>query len=168
MKPVRIAVTALLGAIPIIAAGDGTAGASSRIEHNRELILRYFEDVWNRGKLEELDALLDANYVNHTPSIPNPLPGAAGLAPIVRAMREAFPDLHFKIEEIIATEDSVVARVVMVGTHRGSLFGLPATGRRVEVDQINIEHIRNGRIVEHWRLTDELTLMKQLRAIPSE
>ena len=53
----------------------------------------------------------------------------------------------------------------MTGTHRGDLFGLPATGRRVQVDQINIEHIRDGRIVEHWRVTDELQLMRQLGVV---
>jgi predicted ester cyclase len=56
----------------------------------------------------------------------------------------------------------VVVRVVMTGTHRGDLFGLAPTGRRVTVDQINIEHIDNGRIAEHWRVTDELKLMRQL------
>jgi predicted ester cyclase len=53
-------------------------------------------------------------------------------------MRRAFPDLHYQIEDIIATDDTVVMRVKMTGTHRGELFGLPATGRRVSVEQINI------------------------------
>jgi predicted ester cyclase len=65
---------------------------------------------------------------------------------------------------VIATEDAVTIRVVMTGTHRGDLFGLPPTGRRVQVDQINIEYIRDGRIVEHWRVTDELKLMRQLNS----
>jgi steroid delta-isomerase-like uncharacterized protein len=138
------------------------SAGTSAADGNAAIARRYFEEVWNRGNLDALDELLAPGYVNHTPSTPNPAPGPQGLKPIVRAMREAFPDLHYEIADVIATPDSVVLRVVMTGTHRGDLFGLPATGRRVSVDQVNIERIENGRIVEHWRVTDELKLMRQL------
>ena len=133
---------------------------------NEQLGRRYFETVWNRGDLDALDELLAPHYVNHTPSVPNPPPGAEGLKPIVRAIRQAFPDLHYDIRDVVATDDVVVLRVVMTGTHRGELFGLAPTGRRVEVNQINIERIREGRIAEHWRVTDELTMMRQLGVVP--
>jgi predicted ester cyclase len=54
----------------------------------------------------------------------------------------------------------------MHGTQRGDLFGLPATGKRVDVLQINIERFAHCRIREHWRVTDELSLMRQLGAVP--
>src|SRR5687767_8568939 len=85
------------------------------------------------------------------PEHARPAAGPEGLKPIVLAMRRAFPDLHYEIKDVIATKESVVIRVVMTGTHRGDLFGLAPTGCRVQVDQINIERIRDGRIVEHWR-----------------
>jgi steroid delta-isomerase-like uncharacterized protein len=139
---------------------------TDRIARNAETGRRYFNEVWNQGNVAVLDELLAPSYINHTPSVPNPPPGPRGLKPIVLAMRQAFPDLHYEIKEVIATEDKVVMRVVMTGTHRGELFGLPATGRKVSVEQINIEHLRDGRIVEHWRVTDELKLMRQLGAVP--
>lgn len=139
---------------------------SDHIARNTEIGRRYFNEVWNGGDVTALDQLLAPSYINHTPSTPNPPPGPAGLKPIVLAMRTAFPDLHYEIKDLIATEDSVVMRVLMTGTHRGDLFGLPATGKKVSVEQINIEHIRDGRIVEHWRVTDELQLMRQLGAVP--
>lgn len=159
--PAIIASLLLMSATPLPA-----ADRAAQIAQNEQLARRYFEEAWNRGDLAVLDQLLAPNYVNHTPSTPNPPPGPDGLKPIVLAMRRAFPDLHYEIQDVIATEDSVVVRVVMTGTHRGDLFGLPPTGRRVRVDQINIEHIRNGRIVEHWRVTDELKLMCQLGSAP--
>jgi predicted ester cyclase len=109
---------------------------------------------------------LAADYVNHTPSTPNPAPGPAGLKPIVAAFRSAFPDLHFEIEDLLVQGDRVAVRVRMEGTHRGPLFGLPATQRRVRVQQINIKRFREGKIVEHWRVTDELGLMRQLGVVP--
>jgi steroid delta-isomerase-like uncharacterized protein len=140
-------------------------GCATDPGHNARLGRRYFEEVWNRGNLDALDRLLAPTYVNHTPSVPDPPPGPDGLKPIVRALRRAFPDLHYEIRDVVATEDAVVLRVVMTGTHRGDLFGLPPTGRRVAVNQINIERIRDGRIVEHWRVTDELELMRQLGVV---
>ena len=142
------------------------SASSAERAPNEQLARRYFEEVWNRGDVAVLDELLAPDYVNHTPSTPDPPPGPDGLKPIVLAMRRAFPDLHYEIKDVIATADAVVVRVVMTGTHRGDLFGLAPTGCRVEVDQINIEHIRDGRIVEHWRVTDELKLMRQLTSTP--
>ncbi|HET9444876.1 MAG TPA: ester cyclase [Steroidobacteraceae bacterium] len=145
---------------------DATAAAQTAVAFNEQLARRYFEEVWNRGKLDVLDELLAPNYINHTPSSPDPAPGPDGLKPIVLAMRRAFPDLRYEIKDVVATEESVVIRVVMTGTHRGDLFGLAPTNRRVTVNQINIERIENGRIAEHWRVTDELTLMRQLGFAP--
>ncbi len=123
---------------------------------------RYFEEVWNQGRLEVLDELLSPAYINHTPSVGSPAPGPDGLKPIVAAMRRAFPDLHFAIEDVIVGPDAVVIRTTMTGTHDGDLFGIPPTHRKIRVMQIQIERVRGGRIVEHWRVTDELTLMRQL------
>jgi len=147
-------------------AGREVADSSkSDVERNAALARRYFEEVWNRGNVDALDELLAPNYVNHTPSTPNPPPGPQGLKPIVRAIRQAFPDLHYEIKDVIATPDSVAIRVVMTGTHRGDLFGVAPTGRTIKVDQVNIEHIERGRIVEHWRVTDELSLMRQIGVV---
>jgi predicted ester cyclase len=53
----------------------------------------------------------------------------------------------------------------MTGTQTDTLFGIPPTGKRVQVNQINIEEIKDGKIAEHWRVTDELSLMKQLGVV---
>lgn len=163
MRAVSIGRRGLLGAGGALALfPSGRASANAGDMRGEQLIQRYFE-VWNTGVLEPLDELLSPAYINHTPSTPNPPRGPEGLKPIIMTMRTAFPDLHYQIEDIVATPDRAVARVVMTGTHRGALFGLPATGRPVRVNQINIEQIdRHGRIAEHWRVTDELTLMRQL------
>ena len=134
-------------------------------QRNKQLIRTYFNEAWNKGNVSVLDTLLSEDYQNHTPSTPNPPQGPKGLKPIIGAIRSAFPDLHYEIKDLIATPDRVVARVVMTGTHTGPLFGIPPTGKRIEVNQINIEAIENGRIKNHWRVTDELTLMKQLGVV---
>ena len=129
---------------------------------NKQIVETYFNEVWNKGEVDLLDDLLTENYINHTPSTPNPPKGASGLKPIIRAIRKGFPDLHYEIKDIIVTKEKVILRVIMTGTQTGTLFGIPPTGKKVEVNQINIEKIENGKIAEHWRVTDELTMMKQL------
>jgi predicted ester cyclase len=135
-------------------------------QRHEAAVRRYFSEVWSQGRLEVLDVLLAPDYVNHTPSTPDPPPGPAGLKPIVAAFRAAFPDLRFTVEDVLADGDRVAVRVRMEGTHTGPLFGIAPTGRRVRVEQMNIERFRGERIVEHWRVTDELSLMKQLGVVP--
>lgn len=131
-------------------------------DQHKQIISCYFSHVWNEGRLDELDVLLSPEYINHTPSIHDPPPGPAGLKPIVAALRTAFPDLHYEIQEVIVNDSMAVARVTVSGTHTGILFGRAATGKKFTVNQINIEKIVRGRIVEHWRVTDELSMMQQL------
>ena len=133
------------------------------LNENKKLIETYFFRVWNNGELDLLDTIIDENYINHSPGGPvTPLPGAPGLKPIVAAMRQGFPDLHYSINDLVITKNRIVARVAMTGTLLGELWGMQPNGNRIEVNQINIEYVKDGRITEHWRLTDELKMMKQL------
>jgi steroid delta-isomerase-like uncharacterized protein len=135
------------------------------MDTNERTIRRYFQEVWNDGRLDVLDELLTADYVNHSSSLPDAPAGPEGVKPIVAAMRAAFPDLHYTIDELLVAEDGVAARVTVTGTHLGDFFGIPATGRSFTATQMNLERMRAGRIAEHWRNTDELAMLRQLGVI---
>lgn len=154
--------TALLSVSPA-QAGDFV---DDRIAQNRRLIERYFEEVWNQGRLEVLDDLMHPVYRNHSPGLPDPQPGPAGLKPIVAAMRIGLPDMHYTIEDMVIAPDKVAVRVILRATHKGELFGMAPTGRRIEVEQMQIERIEAGKIIEHWRRTDDLGLLRQLGQLP--
>jgi len=89
-------------------------------------------------------------------------PLRCGVSGVLRALRGAFPDLNYQIEDVVVGDQAVAVRTTLRGTHRGSFFGLPATGKRVEVSQMTIERFADGKIVEHHRVTDELALRQQL------
>lgn len=137
------------------------------LDANKQLIIRYFEEVWNSGKLEVLDEIIAQSYINHTPGIANPIPGPDGLKPIVTAIRKAFPDLKYVIENMVVSEKQVAVHTIMHGTHKGDFFGLAPTNKVVKVNQMQIERIIDNKIVEHWRVTDELSMMRQLGQMKS-
>jgi len=132
---------------------------------NKRLIERYFEEVWNHGALDVLDEIIALDYINHSPGIPNPLPGPMGLKPIVESIRKAFPDLRYVIENMVISDDQVAVHTTMHGTHAGDFFGLAPTNKKINVHQMQIERISNNQIIEHWRVTDDLTLLRQLGQI---
>ncbi len=135
------------------------------LEKNRNTVTRYFEEVWNQGKLDVLDEILSPEYINHNPGFESPKPGPEGLKPIVVAIRTGFPDLKYIIEKLIVTSDYVAVYVTMTGTHRGVFFGIEPTGKKIEVHQMQFERISDGKMVEHWRVTDDLSMLKQLGQI---
>ena len=80
----------------------------------------------------------------------------------------ALPDLHAIIHDQVADEHKVVTRKTLRGTHRGDLMGIPPTGKTVAIEVIDILAVKDGKITDHWNLVDQLGLLKQLGALPSE
>ncbi len=130
------------------------------------VVERYFDELFNQGQLALVDELLHPDYVNHSPGAPDLPRGRDGVKIVVAGLREAFPDLRYTIDDVVVGADAVAVRATLRGTHRGPLFGLPATGRKVEVTQFTIERFRDGRIAAHHRLTDDLTMQRQLGLLP--
>lgn len=74
--------------------------------------------------------------------------------------REAFPDLRFEVEDVIATDDTAVARIRIRGTQRDPFMGVPATGNRIDIAGMDWVRIRGGKAVEHWGVTDTASMME--------
>jgi predicted ester cyclase len=86
---------------------------------------------------------------------------------LFRAYIGAFPDLAMTVEDIVDGGDKLAARVRLTGTHRGDLLGIPATGRSIDVQLIDVMRFADdGLIHEHWGVFDALTMMEQLGAAP--
>ena len=104
-------------------------------QHN--VIQRYFDELFNRGQTELVNELLHPEYVNHSPGWAGLPRGREGVALVVRAMRDAFPDLNYTIEELIEQGDAVVVRARVRGTHRGAFLGRAGSGRGL-VDHLHL------------------------------
>jgi steroid delta-isomerase-like uncharacterized protein len=134
-------------------------------QRNVNVVRRYVEEVINQGNLDAIDELIDPGVVDHAapPGFPT---GREGAKQFAAMMRSAFPDLHLTIEDTVAEGDKVVMRSTWGGTHQADFMGIPATGRRVTVSQIDITRCADGRMVEHWGQFDALGLMQQLGGVP--
>ena len=130
-------------------------------EQNKELIYRWFEEVWNKGRIAAIDELLTEDCLAHGLGAA-PLVGPAGFKPVVQTLRTAFPDIRIVVEDIVAEGDKVAARAVVRGTHQGDYLGIPPTGRQIEVHGISFGRIKDGKISEAWNNYDFQGLKEQI------
>ena len=129
--------------------------------------MRRVYSLLSAGDIDGFAALISDDFVDHE-ELPGLAPTKEGVTTFFRMYRAAFPDLRMVPEDVIVSGDKVVARVRVTGTHKGAFMGLPPTGRRVEVQLIDIIRFgADGRAREHWGVFDQLAMMQQLGAIPA-
>lgn len=128
--------------------------------------IRRLYDLVNAGDIDGFAARLADDFVEHEET-PGLAPTKDGVREFFRMQLAAFPDFHMQPEDIIVSGDRAVARVRATGTHEGEFMGIPATGRQVDVQLIDIIRFgEDGLAREHWGVFDALRLMQQLGAIP--
>ena len=132
---------------------------------NKALTQRFIDEVFNQGNLATVDELVDDGFVEHE-EFPGISADKAGLKTFVTTLRDAFPDLSFEIVAMVADGDEVWIQNISRGTHKGEWMGIPATGKSIEVQAIDRVRVRDGRMVEHWGVTDVMTMMQQLGVVP--
>jgi steroid delta-isomerase-like uncharacterized protein len=136
-------------------------------EGDEAIVRRLFEEAWSKGNLAVIDEVIAPNYVNHSPLVPGLPPGSEGVKLSTQGLRNAFPDIHYTIEDMIAEGDKVVTRWIARGTHKGEFLGIPATGKEGEATGISIMRVVGAKIVESWSNIDLLGLMQRLGVLPS-
>jgi steroid delta-isomerase-like uncharacterized protein len=135
-------------------------------EQNKAIARRFYDEVVSQDKLDLIDELVDPNVVEHE-EFPGLSPGREGVKEFFAMFRSAFPDLQFTIEDMVAEGDKVAARVTVRGTHKGPFLDIATpTGKQITVGVIDIFRFASGKIVDHWGVTDQMSMMQQLGAIP--
>jgi steroid delta-isomerase-like uncharacterized protein len=118
-------------------------------EENKTLLRRYMEEVWEKQNPEALEDFLAPHYKRHrSPTVASLT--REGQKQLLLQFRTAFPDIQITVEEIIAEDDRIAFRSTMRGTHRAEFMGIAPTGKKIEVSLLDIMHIQDGRIIEHW------------------
>lgn len=132
--------------------------------HNLHQLMQRFVSFINTADETLGHDIVAHDAVFHVPGRQEPAIGPAGYLDVIAMMRGGFPDIQWTLEETIAEGDSVAARFTMRGTHQNVFFGVPATGRPIEVQALNIYRFRDNKIIEEHGLPDLLGLMMQIGA----
>ncbi|HYB86200.1 MAG TPA: ester cyclase [Streptosporangiaceae bacterium] len=128
-----------------------------------EEVLQGIYEAINTGNLALLEKFVAPDYVEHTDGFQ----GVEPFAQQVAAFRAGFPDLHVSIDELLADGDRFASRTTVTGTHTGELMGMPATGRRISVEAVDIGRIEHGQAKERWGGLNMYSMLTQLGVIPA-
>ncbi len=130
------------------------------LEANKAVVRRFVETVWQRGDVSAMGELFTPDSVLHDPS--GDVRGPEAFAAYNQRYLDAFPDLEYTVEDVLAEGDRVAFRARMRGTHRGPSVRVEPTGRAFEGEGIIIARIEDGKVAERWASFDALGTLRQL------
>lgn len=124
------------------------------------------ERIWveglNRGDISAADAAFAADCIVHITGIAAPLEGVGAFKEFISGMLQAFPDIHFTIEDQLVQGDRAAFRWRATGTHTGPLGAAPATGKNISVEGLIIDRVVGGKVQERWEQWDQSMMLQQL------
>lgn len=133
------------------------------VAENVALMRRWFQEVWNDGRVQTIYDLLDENISGWGQDVPGvEIRKPADFVALYNRLHRAFPDMKITVEDAFGADDKVMVRWSAVMTHTGDHLGMPATNREVRITGITIARIANGKIVQGWDNWDQLALMQQV------
>ena len=134
-------------------------------QENAAVVRRMVEDHWNGRNPGLVGELFAPNVVLETPD--GPIAGHDGVLGLLQTYQTAFPDFHDSIEALLDAGDQVILQWRFTGTHRGSLAGIPASGRKVNAGPgIAIIRVEGGKISSGQFVWDRYDLLQQMGVLP--
>lgn len=161
----------LLAAIALLAgcqaqtspAEKAAAAAAATVAANKAGCQRFYDMAFNQGDMSAVDSLVSPDAVEHMQMPPgSPAGTVPALKKFIADWHVAFPDLKFTVEKMVGEGDDVAIYSTMTGTNTGPFMGMKPTGKAVKVEGFDLVHIENGKVTEHWGVTDDRGMMMQL------
>ena len=129
-------------------------------ERNKQVVRDYFEKYWNHKDLDGAAELIKDDYNWHLEG--GMEKGLEGWRKGVAAYFEVWPDCHWEVRQIVAEGDLVCVRCVWTGTHSGEWMGVPASGKKIKVANVDVYRLEDGKFAEHWDVMDAMSIFKQI------
>lgn len=130
----------------------------------KQAFRRIFEEGFNKGNLAVIDELVSPDFQEHQNGQQS---GPEGLKALIQQLRGWFSDFTLTAEDMVQSGDTVWGRMKARWTNSGSIMGRPPTGRKLEIDVIDIGRFSDGKMVEHWGVPDQIGMMEQMGFLPS-
>ena len=133
-------------------------------EQNKKLVRRWFEEVWNQGRLSAIPEMyIQSGRAHGFPDPDSVVNSAEEFAEHCKAFRGAFPDIRVVVDDLVAEGDKVAVRWTATMTHTGDGLGFPATSKKVSVSGSSFLICGNGQILEGWNYMDLTRMRLQLQ-----
>jgi predicted ester cyclase len=143
----------------LLAAGNSYSQDDQKMKNG---IITVYEKIFSSGDFTDVEKYIDANIVDHTPD-QGQAPGLDGLRGAFKVFRAGFPDLKFKIIEIIVSGNKAVIHSNITGTNTGDFMGIPATNKKIDYNQVDIVYFNSdNKATERWGYFDVMKFMNQL------
>jgi predicted ester cyclase len=126
---------------------------------------RIWEEIFPAGDNDALAEILAPDGVDHQ-ARPDEPQGLEGATRTMHWLRSVFSDQRWEIRNVVGEGDTVVVHATHRARHTGELMGIPPTGREVTYDYVHIVRFKDRKVVEHWGVRDDMTLMRQLGVLP--
>ena len=133
------------------------------VELNKKVVRRFYEEAWNQRNFNIVHETHAKNWMHHDNSNPNDLGGGPeGNINRMKELVQAFPNLQFHIQDMVAEKDKVVVRFLATGTQEGQFGPIPPTTKPIKMLGYITHRLENGKIIEDWVVRDTYGLMIQL------
>ena len=123
--------------------------------------------LWNSGDENIARQIYADDTARYDPNNPEPIRGWAGIAAYVAEVRNAYPDFHLELSELVVEGSLFASHWTCTGTHKGEFRGIPPTGKHITIRGMTLARVENGKIVEDRVYFDRLAMMEQL-GVPAE
>jgi len=134
------------------------------VTERRHLVRRYYDELWNAWDVSLADELLASDF-RFRGSLGFETRGREKFLAYLKMTRDAFPDFHNRIDDLIAEDTKVVARLTYTGTHRGRIFGIDGSGAKIVYAGVAIFSVGETQLISGWVLGDKYELIRQLGII---
>lgn len=132
--------------------------AQSNLDDNKKIVRAFIDAAFNRHEADKAAEYMTTDIKWHGGTL-GTVEGRDNFAGLIGAIVAALPDLSNVEQDIIAERDIVSVRAVVEGTHKGDLLGIPASGKRVKWDAVDVYRIADGKIAEEWAADDLLAFV---------
>jgi len=132
---------------------------------SHDIAVRWFEEVWNKGRLEAVDERATPDAKCYGFPQPESVLGREEFKEYVLEFRRSFTHVHLSVDETVSEDSRVAVRWTGTMQHTGSGLGFPATGKVVNVHGMSLMHLRGELISEGWNALDLGSIVHFLSAL---
>ena len=140
--------------------------SEKHVQDNIKMYSQTWDNIINKG---DLDLINNTNFTDSITLITSPenIVGIDDFKAYYANFVTGYSDVEFTIEDVFGQDDKIVKHWRFKGTHTGDFFGMPATGKMVDVDGVTLVEMKDGKIAQEQDFFDNLVFMQQLGIVSS-